>query len=154
MGKVEVMSLYLPVVAMGLIPHIYQRAGLALGYPYSGCHTSWDNIACFTILIFALAELLQCQEPELQAEVVYADFPVVLIVLSLFLHGSQAHPRPRVQFLKEPSGGCERLRKVVGCSPDHPVQRINHGWFEVVRALGYFPDFVLKFTSRFVTHGS
>ena len=32
-GKVEAMNLYLPVVAMGSIPHIYQRAGLALGYP-------------------------------------------------------------------------------------------------------------------------
>ena len=93
-GKVEVMSLYLPVVAMGLIPHIYQRAGLALGYPYSGCHASWDNISCFTIFIFAFAELLQSQEPELQAEVFYADFPVVSIVLPLPLHGSQTHPRP------------------------------------------------------------
>ena len=59
-GKVEGMSLYLPVVAMGSFPHISQRAGLALGYPYSGCHVSWDNISCFTISIFALAKLFQC----------------------------------------------------------------------------------------------
>ena len=47
MGKVEVMSLYLPVVAMGSIPHIYQRAGLALGYPYSGCHVPWGILSVF-----------------------------------------------------------------------------------------------------------
>ncbi len=87
MGKVEVMNLYLPVVAMGLIPHIYQRAGLALGYPYSGCHVSWGNSSCFTILIFVRAELFQCQEPKFLAEVPHADPAVVVVVLSLLLHG-------------------------------------------------------------------
>ena len=47
-GEVEVRSLCFPVVAMGLFP---QRAGLVLGYPYSGCHVSWDNSPCFTIFI-------------------------------------------------------------------------------------------------------
>ena len=86
-GKVEVMSLYLPVVAMGSFPHIYQRAGLALGYPYSGCHVSWGNSSCFTILIFVRAELFQCQEPKFLAEVPHADPAVVVVVLSLLLHG-------------------------------------------------------------------
>ena len=93
-GKVEAMNLYLPVVAMGSFPHIYQHAGLALGYPYSGCHSSWDNMTCFTMLIFARAELLQGQETKFLAKVPYADPPVIVIVLSLFLHRSQTHANP------------------------------------------------------------
>ncbi|HOG50571.1 MAG TPA: hypothetical protein PKY10_08280, partial [Lentisphaeria bacterium] len=84
----------LPVVAMGSIPHIYQRAGLALGYPCSGCHVSWDNSSCFTIFIFVRAELFECQKPKFLAEVFHAYPSIVVVVLSLLHHGSQSHANP------------------------------------------------------------
>jgi hypothetical protein len=136
------MSLYLPVVAMGSIPHIYQRAGLALGYPYSDCHVSWDNSPRFTIFISVRAELLKCQKPKFLAEVPYANPSVVVVVLPFLLHGSQSHANPRIQFLKLPPTGCEGLRKVVRRSPYNSVQLLDYGFIQVSRASGYLPDFV------------
>ena len=138
------MSLYLPVVAMGSVPHIYQRAGLALGYPYSDCHVSWDDSPRFTIFISVRAELFECQQSKFLAEVPYANSSVVVVVLSFLLHGSQSHANPRIQFLKEPSAGCEGLRKVVRRSPYNSVHLLDYGFVQVLLAFGYLPDFILK----------
>jgi hypothetical protein len=68
-GEAGVNGHSLPVVAVGSIPHIYRRAGLAPGDPNRSCPVTRNHAACLTMLIAVLAKRFQGQQPNLATEV-------------------------------------------------------------------------------------
>ena len=122
-----------PVVAMGLIPHIYHHEGLSMGDPRQSCPAPRNDATRFTMFCVIHAELFQGQQPEFPDKIPCSDFAVVVVVLPLQLHTTQAHAHPRVEFLESPSDGCKGRSQVVCGSSYNPVQFFNGSGFAVAR---------------------
>ena len=83
------MSLPLPVVAMGSIPHIYRREGHSPGDPDRSCpEVPRSHATRFAMLVPGGAEFLQREQSKFPTEVSDAQLAVVVVVLALELHAA------------------------------------------------------------------
>ena len=112
-GKGEAGSHSLPVVAMGLLPHIYRRDSCSHRATPERLPRERGVVSHALTRLLLNTELFHAKQTEFVKRPV-AQLIVVSGSLTLEFHAPQAHANPRVKLLKEPAASREAGGKVAG----------------------------------------
>src|SRR5882724_1224595 len=78
--------------------------------------------------------------------------PIVVLRLTLELHGTKSHAQPAVESFKLLGDGRERGRKIVSHASDHRVDSVDSGGVQVVTANGQFAETIFEFLHGLGSH--